>query len=606
MDLNELKAKIFFYSREKLYQSMLTVCKEGINRFSSDVTFNFYQTLALALNGRYQDSLRDLEALSLENDIKLSVVIAKLYINKNMGTTDKKVFAKLDEEMREYRSNTESSDFYNTAYTLSAFNKYRKALDYIEKALSQGSTNSDYLSLKGWILLYLQQNENIPSETKISFDVSRKKIDVSSINADVSSINTDVSRIKSGVTSKSFEEALQSNARNLDAALGLGFAYLLENNIDDAINATNKTVVRFPGSNLPLLQKMKLQLALKDFEQASETVNRVIDIKDSNLIALKINILILLCRNSNYEEASACITKLVQQMEKYESRNDKLFLELGQLFSRLCSRNLLVLVETYKMVEKALQISPNNPDYLTELAYQNILQNRVKEALKLYKSATKINESSVQALMGLTLCELIENNKSDMAKQQVDFLLELAEDNHPPLLQYMQAKCSNNIDEILKLLNSACVNHLKSLKQFIYGDEYLRLLDPEFLLNVVKELLQYSPQSADVMGKKSLHKPSVILEMALSTLKIITNACPGLKEALLLLAKVEYLRGDLSNATEVLNRILNDIDVTYSEAHILMAQVQIGGEMHERASQSLEAALSHNFKVSSIYLLKTF
>lgn len=562
MDINDLKTHIFYYSREKLYNSMLKSCKEGKNKFSSDVTIHFYHGLSLSLNNRYQEGIRELESLRLESEIQLAVVVALMYSHKLMGTRDKDIYKKLDDQMREFRKKAESIDLYNTSYALFTFRKYEKAYDYIEKALAL-EENADILGLKGWIMLYLIQN-NLREFTQ---------------------------------TSTVFEMALQHNLRCLDSAIGLVNAYLLENNTEEAVNAINKVVVRFPSMILPLIQKMKVQFTLQDYEQALETINRIYLMENLNLEALRIQILILLCRDSNYDEASACISKFIVEMEKHEPRNSLFFLECGKLFSRICSRNKSILLQTYKMVEKAVQVLPNNYDYINELAYQNLLQGRTKEALKYYKSATKINETSIHALIGVTLCELTENGISDTIRQQIEFLLELQEKEVPAMLYYMEAKLNENPDKLIDLLKKTCDVHLKLIKNRFYNEEYLKILDPDFLLDVVKETLRYVPQSSDVINRKSVQKNYPLLDVASNILKIITKACPGLKEALFLLAKVQYLKHDHVGATETLNHILNSIDGSSSDAYMLMAQIQIGTEMFDRAAQNLEVALSHNFKV---------
>lgn len=68
-------------------------------------------------------------------------------------------------------------------------------------------------------------------------------------------------------------------------------------------------------------------------------------------------------------------------------------------------------------------------------------------------------------------------------------------------------------------------------------------------------------------------------------------------EGVYLLARVQYLSGDTTFAARTLQRILQDIDPSYTEAHLLMAQIHIQQQAYQRASQSLEICLSHNFKV---------
>lgn len=64
-----------------------------------------------------------------------------------------------------------------------------------------------------------------------------------------------------------------------------------------------------------------------------------------------------------------------------------------------------------------------------------------------------------------------------------------------------------------------------------------------------------------------------------------------------LLARVQYLSGESMFASRTLQKILQELDPSYTEAHLLMAQIHIQNKVYQRASQSLEICLSHDFKV---------
>ena len=55
----------------------------------------------------------------------------------------------------------------------------------------------------------------------------------------------------------------------------------------------------------------------------------------------------------------------------------------------------------------------------------------------------------------------------------------------------------------------------------------------------------------------------------------VTKACPGLRDALFLLAKARYLAGDIKAAMGTLQHVVDNLDPTLAEAHLLMAQIQL-------------------------------
>ena len=77
----------------------------------------------------------------------------------------------------------------------------------------------------------------------------------------------------------------------------------------------------------------------------------------------------------------------------------------------------------------------------------------------------------------------------------------------------------------------------------------------------------------------------------------MTKACPGLRDAQFLVAKAKYLSGDLKAAVSTLHHVLDNLDATFTEAHLLMAQVQLHQGNFLNAQQSLEVGLSYNFEV---------
>ncbi|KRT82678.1 Anaphase-promoting complex subunit 3 protein [Oryctes borbonicus] len=563
MDTLDIKAQLFYLSRELLYNTLLVKCKDYISRYNTDSTLHFHHALALLLNQRYQESIRECESLKSEMSTRLASILTIMYAHRFSNTDDKQLFANLEIELREAKNSATSVDLYYTAYSLFAFGKYEKALDYVMKAINQDSTSCEYWSLKGWICIYLNQN-GFKQETNIP---------------------------------DMFKNAMKDNLRNLDASIGLSISLNMEKNTDAALNTINKAIVRFPSNILPLIAKMDYLFSNYEWDQTSEIVNRILDMDPNNLQAMTTNVLILICHNGKFEEAAVSIKRLLMEMYEQEPKNSKLYFETAVLFSRISNRNIFVLSETYKLMEKALSISLNDPDIIVELGYQALLQGDIKEASHCFKSVIKIDESSVKALMGLMLCEFNDKKRRDHVRDQIEFLLELQENNIPPLLLLMKARLLENTTEIFKYLDSAAEEQIAATKRYLFGKKYLELLDPNTLLEIAKEYLKFVPFSTNVENFTITPNVDKAVKASLSILKVLTKACPGCEEALYLQAKILYFKGDSVEATRILDHIIKKLDTTSSDAYLLMAQIQISNKLYDRASQSLEAGLSHNFKV---------
>ena len=63
-------------------------------------------------------------------------------------------------------------------------------------------------------------------------------------------------------------------------------------------------------------------------------------------------------------------------------------------------RNALVLQQTYCMQERSVSLDNMNSEYVTELGYELLMQGKIKDAMRCYRNAMKLDESSVSALTG--------------------------------------------------------------------------------------------------------------------------------------------------------------------------------------------------------------
>ncbi|GAB0090491.1 Tetratricopeptide repeat [Sergentomyia squamirostris] len=562
MDDHDFKCIILHYGREKFYHSMQNRAFEGLSRFSGNAGFRFYNGIALVLGNRNQEGIRELTHMQEEKEYSMALILALMFAHKRCAVVDKEAILNLDGKLKEERKQLTASSAYYAAVFLLLTGKFDKAKEYADRALKLNSNFPDALSLKGWAELLGS------------------------------------SRINRG-TLELFETALQSG-KNIDASLGQVRYYQINNDYENAIGVLNKLSIRYPELNIPLVEKMKSQLANWHWDHSLETAGRILNLEPTNIEALRVKALILVCRDGNYGGGGRDLQKLYNAMCKVEPSNSELYFQIGQLFSRVCGRNSMILEETIKFVEKANQLSPGNAAFLTEYGYHCYMAGKLKEATKQFKSATKVDDSAILALCGLTLCQLAESGPSEQVSQQIEFLTEIQGPSKLPLLFWMSSKLiHDNAEKAIALMVEACEIQFKNLRTLSFGSEYLRRFDPDFLLDVARDLLQFSPIQLSVsMGSPSSREGlHISLKHSLNILEVIVKACPGLIQGVFLLAKVQFLCGEIHTSTNTLQHILTDIDPTYSEAHLLSAQINIQQKQFQRAAQNLEICLSHNFKV---------
>lgn len=497
-----------------------------------------------------------------DKELGMAAALALIYAHKRCTVIDKEALLQLDQQLKDERKQLKNQSAYFAGVFLFLSGKLEKAKEYAEKSLKLMRTSIDALVLKSWCDLLLNTKNN-------------------------------------SQVLESFERAIE-NGKNLDAQLGKIRYHQKNNDFETAISVLNYLSIRLSDTNIPLIEKMKIQLASWNWDHSKETAARILNLEPHNIDALCIKTLGMICHEGKYETGAVYLKQLYSALTKMEPGNADLYLRMAQLFSRISCRNIDILNSTMLFAEKASQLVPSNADYQTELGYQSILLGRYKEAVKYFRLATKLDDSSLHALCGLTLCQMAESGATEQVQQQIEFLNEIQGTNKNPTLIYMSAKIlENNTDKTIALLIEACEIHFKNLKIVPYGTEYLRRFDPDFLLELTNELLKYSPVQStiivdQVVSKETLH---ISLKHSLNILEAVVKACPGSVIAVYQLAKVEFLCGEISAASQTLQKLLNDIDPSYSDAHLLTAQIHIQQEFYQRAAQSLETCLSHNFEI---------
>lgn len=550
--------KISYYCREKYYCHMENAATEGLQKFSNDPVLKFFRAYAVILQGRIQEGIRELDVLKDKRDVNICSTMALMFAHKHSQSVDREAVQELDAKLKEERKQSGEMGLYYGGLFLLLNGKPDKAREYIDRMLKMATTKEGLVA-KGWIELESGRE-------------AKKAI-------------------------KYFDDAIgMEGARDINALLGKAKYLESRHNFTGALEQINQLIVTYPGFLPALIEKMRLQLNLQDWDQAIETAQRALDTDLHCTEALKYQVIYLLSREGNYSEASGKIGDLISALDRFEPRSSYLYYHMAQIFSRICGRNALVLQQTYTLVERSVQQDSENTEYINELGFQLLLQGKVKDAMKCYRNAMKINDTSVQSLTGIIRCQLIENQLDDAA-QQLDFLQEVQQSiGRTSELAYLSAALSikrgEGPDKAYKLLNEAVEIHFNALKGNPLGPQYYLLLNPDFLLQMIKDFLVFAPTQPIKQGQP----PDPLLKRCSQVLEALTRTVPGLLEALYLMAKVRFLQGDIDSAQGTLNHCL-EMENTYSDAHILMAQIHLYQNNFKLANQSLEVGLSYNFEV---------
>ncbi|KAE8747148.1 hypothetical protein FOCC_FOCC006146 [Frankliniella occidentalis] len=611
----DVKARVLYLLRAGLSHSAQTLALEGVRRYPTDNVFRMYNGWTLALGSRPQEAIRELDSLSGDRDISLGVIVSLLHVHKLCTTVDNEAVSSLDTRLKDERRSASELSLYHAAYFFCLVGKAERAREYADRLLKSSPQSCWGLTVRGWIELTLirdgKGDKPVEARAKTAADY--------------------------------FSRALDQNKTHTDAAFGGVRAREYMGDHAGAMSVLNQMIVRFPSATPPLVEKMRNQLAQRDWGQASDSAARALAIDTNSLDALQVNALVLVCRDGDYEGGAEAVQRLADAMEKIEPKNTHLFLENAQLFSRVCGRNPVVLAETLRLAERAAKAEPGGAAAARsattqELGQQCLLAGRLRDAARHYRTATRADESSVGALVGLTATLLADDGATvpsaaagdrEQARQQVEFLQEVQGDRPSADVLLMAARLSaGDSERALRLLDGAVEAHLKLLQGEPFGPAYLRVLNPDMLLQVAREYQRHAPDIAsplalpDDVGVIAPPTPTA-LKQCMAVLELVREACPGLLPAHLSLARTQLMAGDVRAAQNTLRHVLDTVDPTSADGHLLLAQALLSARRfffrfrvavcpylllttvisaHRQgntaaAAQSLEVAVSYSFAV---------
>ncbi|XP_014219398.1 tetratricopeptide repeat protein 21B-like [Copidosoma floridanum] len=557
MEEIEYESIIQWCCTRRYYGDMLAYAKQALDVYSSSDRIRVLLASALALNGHNKEALRHISALCTNDtsEASLPALLVQSYVYKKQGAPDRSALVEVDAKIRDDRRKASAEVLSLSATVLLLLGKLDKAKEYADRAGKLSPANDHVLLAKGWTAL------DDPDQDAGDY----------------------------------FEAVLRENSRHFDALLGAAKARELQGDHSGAMLILNPLVVRYPRLSLPLVEKMNNLLAVKEWDQVLETANRILVLESANVDAFKLKAVLVICRDGDYDEAARHVQIFFRSLIAAEPRNVELLIDNVQLFARIAVKNQAVLAELFKVTDKISHQNAGNSAVLVELGNLCQRMGKHKDAEHWYRGALRLEDTSYNALVGLARCQLRDNNSAaeDLAKQQVDFLMEMRPESPDPELFYMSAKLMG--DQALKSLAKTAQLLIDGCMGLCYGCEYLKRLNPDLGVDVVEEYLLHSPTISDagIGGSMADDGKRSCVEL----LDRITEACPGLAAALLLLGKVKMQIGDFSGASTALKKLLDSIDRTNASGHLLMAQVLVKQGHYESASQTLETALSYNFKV---------
>jgi len=297
MDSQGLKTLINYYCQEKYFHHVLLTASEGVKRYGNDPVFRFYHAYGTLMEGKTQEALREFEAIKNKQDVSLCSLIALIYAHKMSPNPDREAILESDARVKEQRKGAGPKALYHAGLFLWHIGRHDKAREYIDRMIKMSNGNKEGQVLRAWL---------------------------------------DITRGKEPYTKKAlryFEEGLQ-DGNDIFALLGKAQCLEMRQNYSGALETVNQIIVNFPSFLPAFVKKMKLQLALQDWDQTVETAQRLMLQDNQNVEALRILALYYLCREGDIEKAATKLENLENALDAMEPQNAQLFYKITVAFSR--------------------------------------------------------------------------------------------------------------------------------------------------------------------------------------------------------------------------------------------------------------------------------
>ena len=581
----EIESLINYYARERMYRNIQTVCSEVLKKRGNDVVLQFWRAFGLACEGSTNEAIRTFENLLRKRDAELAVVMALIHTHGQAKLVDHQAVSALEDQVTAAENRAGENGLLLAATYLWHVGDHARARQFVQRAQEVNSRSAGAATLRGWVDL------TAPVETRSE---SRQQ------SASINFFEQALSNCEGGGA-----RAQQMNKRYaLEALLGSAKYYTLiksEQNKPQyakALEALNQVVVMHAWFLPALSEKAKLLMMMGDWDQALETAQRVLNQDATDIEALRVCALHMLSRESRPSDAAQRIDDLLASLDRYEPKNPMLYYNVSRPFARLAGRDPQVLKATFRLVERALALAPDDALYATEAGYQRRLMGEYSDAMRYYSQGSKLDESNMEAIHGMIYCYIMQNQLED-AEGQLEFLAVIQDTvGKTAAVTFLSAllawRKDKDLRRSMKLLDETMQLHIKALKEGRIRDTYSYYVrfNPDFLLEIAGEYLQHNgSEPAD-----AAEAPNLYVTKGGKLLEKITRQVPGLMLGQLLLARSQFVRRQFGAARQTLSQCLK-LNPSNSDAHLVLAQISLHEENFGAAQQALEQAVAHNFEV---------
>ncbi|KAJ3319716.1 Tetratricopeptide repeat protein 21B [Boothiomyces sp. JEL0866] len=554
MASEENQAFINYYLKQKRYQQVLNYCDARLKKSIGEPVLLLWKAIALIFVGNQSLAIQELQPLEDKRDFGIAWYLAMIFAHQNCKIPDREAIATLQAKFT--IANPTTTDRTSLLAGLVSYHTgdLERATEYLKTALTKNANNIGAMSTLGWIEL----DRNI-------------------------------------VKTNWFDKTLEKSMRDLEGMLGKCVQLRKEKNSTQALDLSNRIIAYYPNFLPAYIERMLIFLDLLAWDSLLEAAQRLGGLSQDNIDSLQMICLYEVCYEGPSDNA----------IERLESKNTALILNIAQTFARLANRNSAILDVCLKIVGYAIQNEKDNGELYSELGYIYYLKGEYTRSRESYEKASSLDPQNIQALEGI-ITWLISTEQYSAAIEQLEMFYELQKTLGPSskityLNSLVATKYHKSPAKGLVYLQETLETQLNYIEEKPFSFDYYKQINPDFVQSAVRDYMDLL-DSGHAFGKSKDATLAVITKL----LETICKIYPGSAEAGFYLAKTNLIMGDTAGAEKKLQDCIKRSKSNF-KAYILLAEISLENNNFANGQSALEMALSIDFQIRndpSFLLLK--
>ena len=561
--MDKFISELHYYLCQNLWHTAINFCTEELDK-GRDPYVSFWRGFAYSQEGSLIEAIRDIEPLQNLDDYKYSALCCLLYIHGLYSNPDE---TKMDQIRMQLDIDSCNRNDCLNAMRLCIYLKDDEQFSLLQEKLNtfRGGSGEEFI-IKGWKLLD-EDNHSAWEEAKNNFLEYEKEFGNDNLDVIFGKLKS-LEQIETNKKNKSYEEILDI------------YTDALKQNQDF----------------LPLhIERIKIYLLKNDYDSANDYITSKLS-QVKNFEIFKILALCNLMQDGDFKSAAYNLNKMWEIMQDIEQKNNNLFYITGKLFESISDKNADILAISEKMIDKALEYNPREPNYIIEKGYFLLYAGHIKEASEMFEKCGEIDSSNKDNVIGLIWCKIYQGKYREAA-EDVKYMIEINESIKLPktykmcLLEVItQAYFGATEEKILSLAKEALKLYIQTNKIMLPKDKYEVIINTnyDFLLKLAEVLLSFY----DFETKISLNSIPDTIRQAQKILNLLSKN-KYLISGRLLIGKLHFLLSDYNKAHEIADDILN-IDNKNIDALMFKALVCVETKDYRRAKEVINDAMINN------------